>query len=160
MAGAGALVYAALVATSLSGGPLKPQRLLPFPDLVNNIPDLAPTTAPSGPATGNTPQEKNRATGTAKRIVGARPSAAPTLPGPPAGGGPVTTTAAPSAEVTSAPPSAEPTKTQPPRPSAEPTTGPTLPRPTGSATEGTALPAETPAAPRTVVETTVVASRR
>ncbi|WP_238008203.1 hypothetical protein KZZ52_07025 [Dactylosporangium sp. AC04546] len=149
IAGAGTLVYGGLVAASLAGGPLKPQQLLPFPELVNNIPVLVPTPEPAEPGTNTTPPANHPGTA-AKRLPGAaKPGAAGTtappavLPQPGVPSTVPTTANPPVAEATtSAPPAPVPTTTQPPRPSPEPTTGPP-PQPSPTQTEGTALPAET-----------------
>ncbi|GGM19406.1 hypothetical protein ACFFX1_38125 [Dactylosporangium sucinum] len=158
IAGAGTLVYAGLVVASLSGGPLTPQQLLPFPELVNNIPVLAPTPEPAEPVATTTPVA-NHPGAAAKRLPGAaKPGATVTSAAPRPGvpsAGPTTTTAPPVVEATtSAPPGPVPTTTQPPRPSPGPTAGPTTgppPQPSPTGTEGTALPAESPGASQSAI---------
>src|SRR4051812_50192021 len=59
--GAATLVYGALVATSLAGGPLKPEQLLPFPELVNNLPVLDRQPPAAQPGSKNTPAAKRPA---------------------------------------------------------------------------------------------------
>jgi hypothetical protein len=150
--GAATLVYGALVATSLAGGPLKPQQLLPFPELVNNLPVLDQGQPATQPGAKSTAAAKQAAVATAKKI---NPSNRPAQSGPiavPTGSAAATpgatATATPPAEATDAPPTIQPS-TRPsasptPTKSAEPTKGPTG-TPTPTATEGTAtaLPVET-----------------
>jgi hypothetical protein len=149
MLGAATLVYGALVATSLVGGPLEPQQLLPFPDLVNNLPVLDPQPTAPKPGAKNTPGENRPVVSSARKINSAGPSAAPVASGEP------TATTAPAVEATSAAPtpSADPTKspTATPRPSttqpATPTPGQTQTQPgTIGETAGTALSGETASA--------------
>ncbi|WP_432986569.1 hypothetical protein [Dactylosporangium sp. CA-233914] len=160
--GAATLIYGALVATSLAGGPLKPQQLVPFPELVNNLPVLDQQQPTSQPGAKSTPGARQPVVSTAKKINnrpspgGAQPvpSGAPTTPGPGA-----TTTTAPPAESTDAPP--QPSATPSNHPSPTPTrTG--QPDPTVSATAtprtseaGTALPGATPTARTTHTQGTV-----
>jgi hypothetical protein len=150
--GAATLVYGALVATSLAGGPLKPQQLLPFPELVNNLPVDNHEPA-ARPGAKNTPNAKTPVVITAKKIhvsspanngpapvpSGAVPVPAPVVPGPG-----TTTTTAPPAEATGAPATPAPTATAQPTPTVttDPTPVPT-PTPTPHISEaGTALPEE------------------
>jgi hypothetical protein len=159
--GAATLVYGALVATSLAGGPLKPQQLLPFPELVNNLPvdDRPPAAQPGGK---NTPNAKAPVVITAKKIHTSSPANNGPVPAPTGAPAPVvpgpgtTTTTAPPAEATDAPATPTPTATAQATPT--PTTGSTpaptpTPTPTPHISEaGTALPgagAETSAAAHT-----------
>jgi hypothetical protein len=150
--GAATLVYGALVATSLAGGPLKPQQLVPFPDLVNNLPVLDQQQPAAQPGAKNTPAAKSTA-GTAKKITTTgKPAQSGVVPVPsasapaPGGPGPDTTTTPP-VEATDAPPTTQPSATPTTRPTptptrtAEPTSTPT-PTPTSEGT-ATAMPMET-----------------
>ncbi|GAA2348144.1 hypothetical protein GCM10010170_036430 [Dactylosporangium salmoneum] len=137
--GAATLVYGALVATSLAGGPLEPQQLLPFPDLVNNLPVLDPQQPVTQPGAKGTPAAKSPVT-QAKKITDNKPSQIEAVPLP--SGAPVTTTApagdattTPAAEGTDAPPSAQPSKS--PAPSTKPSGRPSSPPPSAGPTEGT-----------------------
>ncbi|MER7282556.1 hypothetical protein ABT369_49800 [Dactylosporangium sp. NPDC000244] len=157
MLGAATLVYGALVAASLAGGPLKPQQLVPFPDLVNNLPVLDEGQPVAQPGAKNTPTVKKSPLSTAKKI---NPTGQPAQGGPlpvpsgtvPGGPGPgTTTTTPPPAEATDAPPTTQPSSgptTQPtptPTKTKEPTTDPTTAQPTPRTSEaGTALPGEIP----------------
>ncbi|GAA4248103.1 hypothetical protein GCM10022255_026740 [Dactylosporangium darangshiense] len=78
MLGAATLVYGALVATSLVGGPLKPQQLLPFPDLVNNLPMVDPQPTAAKPGAKNIPGENRPVGSGAKKINTATPTATST----------------------------------------------------------------------------------
>jgi len=160
--GAATLVYGALVATSLAGGPLKPQQLLPFPELVNNLPVDNQEPA-AQPGTKNTPNAKAPVVITAKKIHVSSPAnngpvpvpsgaaPAPVVPGPG-----TTTTTAPPAEATGAPATPALTATAQPTPTGTPGATP-VPTPTPTpaphtSEAGTALPeesAETSAAAHT-----------
>ncbi|MER7003995.1 hypothetical protein ABT297_13245 [Dactylosporangium sp. NPDC000555] len=140
--GAATLVYGALVATSLAGGPLKPQQLLPFPDLVNNLPVLDPQPPVPQPGAKNTPVANRPLNSTAKKIVKGQPVPSASLPPGAAGvlGTPeAIATTAPSADATSAAPepqpSADPTRT--PRPSVQPSASVSPTTPQTGQTEGT-----------------------
>ncbi|MFG2036719.1 hypothetical protein [Dactylosporangium sp. NPDC048998] len=141
--GAATLVYGALVATSLAGGPLKPQQLLPFPDLANNLPVLEPQPPASKPGAKNTPVANRPPSSTAKKIADGKP--VPSASARPGGAGvpgtpEATATTAPSAVPTSSAPepqpSADPTRT--PQPSARPSASASPTPPHTGQTEGTA----------------------
>ncbi|MGI5244811.1 hypothetical protein [Dactylosporangium sp. CA-139066] len=140
MLGAATLVYGALVATSLAGGPLKPQQLLPFPDLANNLPVLDPQPTPK-PGAKNTPTANRPAGSGAKKINNGA-----TSPSASASSVPVATTT-PAAEASSAAPHPSTSASKPPetpQPSAQPsgsaTPGPTKSPGNTEGTTGTALP--------------------
>ncbi|MEV6927125.1 hypothetical protein AB0M46_21845 [Dactylosporangium sp. NPDC051485] len=143
--GAATLVYGALVATSLAGGPLEPQQLLPFPDLVNNLPVLDPQQPVTQPGANGTPAANRAPVTQAKKITNNKPSQIGAVPVP--SGVPITTTApageattTPAAEGTNtdAPPSTQPSKSPTPstKPSTKPSGKPSLPPPSVEPTEG------------------------
>jgi hypothetical protein len=145
--GAVTLVYGALVAMSLIGGPLKPQQLLPFPELVNNLPMLEPQTPATKPGAKNTPAVNKPAVTSAKRLTNAGPAqsgaaAAPSATGDVPGAPAPTTATTPPVEGTGAAPTAQPSPSADPTRSAQPDptggpAGPPTSTPVGPGPEGT-----------------------
>jgi hypothetical protein len=139
--GAATLVYGALVAASLVGGPLKPQQLLPFPDLVDNLPLIEPQPTGAKPGAKNSPGENRPVGSGAKKInttTTADASGAPVASSTPA----ATPTVGPTSAAPTPQPSADPTK--PPVATPHP---PATPAPSATPTPGQTQPVNTEGSP-------------
>lgn len=106
------LTYAGMVAMSLAGGPLNPETLLPFPDLLINRPAAVDSTPePAQPARAGTtrPGDPRRTTQNGEAAPAPRQSARPGVPAGPPGPPPVIeATPAPSTTRSQAPASQPP----------------------------------------------------
>jgi hypothetical protein len=136
VAGAAAVMYAALVGVSLAGGPIGPENLLPFTDAQ---PGVVPSTSvapqidgagqPVVPSAGVSGTVTTRPDRPATTRAGTAPVATGTGAAPGAGAPPTTGTANP---VETTPPPAETTPVQTPRVTQEPTS----PQPSEGGGEG------------------------
>jgi hypothetical protein len=124
------LTYAGMVAMSLAGGPLNPETLLPFPDLLINRPaavEATPEPAQPAPTGSNRPGDGRRTgqDGEAAQVPAQPGQSTAPVPGPPGPAVPEGTAApsTPQSQAPSQPPSTAPSQNPAPSDTTPPATG-------------------------------------